>query len=235
MLRALQGIIIMTIDANFKLLSWTSPAYPTGGFAYSHGLEMLVEQGAVTCLADLMDFLDAYLLRGGGWVDAVLFCATWRAATTPDLLDDLADHAVAWRGTAETALEACQQGNAFLKVTRAAWPHPMLEAFASRRGADPVTHATAFAVAAAAHQIPLDIALQAYLHAAAASLISAGVRLVPLGQTDGQIATARLLPRIHQVAALAQNADLDDIGSSALGIEFASMAHELQHTRLFRS
>ncbi len=226
---------IMTINAAFKLMSWTSPAYPTGGFAYSHGLEMLVEEGKVTDLASLMNFLDAYLMRGGGFVDAALFCATWRAAKQPAQLDALADYATAWRGTAETALEACQQGNAFMRVTRAAWPHPMLEAFATRRGNEPVTHATAFALAAAAHKLPLKSSLQAYLLATGASLVSAGVRLVPLGQTDGQIATARLLPLIRKTISLAQIANLDDIGTSALAIDMASMKHELQYTRLFRS
>jgi urease accessory protein len=218
---------------DLRLLAWTSPNCPTGAFAYSHGLEQAVEDGEVTTADDLVAYIDAVLTRGGGWVDAVLFAATYRA--DPERLDEIADLAAAFRGSAETSLESLQQGRSLLSVLRAAWPHPALDAFAERHGREPIAQPVAMALACAAHQIPLAHGLCAQLYATAASLVSAGVRLVPLGQTQGQVAMAQLLPVIEQVAERAKAAHPDEIGTNVPRIELASMQHETQHTRLFRS
>lgn len=225
----------MLTDQGFAcLLAWSSPAYPIGAFSYSHGLETLVESGAVTNAATLADYIDAVLRRGGAWTDAVLFAHAHRAGDNAQALDTIAELAAALRATSETALESRQQGHAFLKVTRAAWPHAALDAF-SARNPGPVAHCVAAALAASAHAIPLRPALSAWLHGTAANLVSAGVRLVPLGQTDGQIALARLLPAIAAVTDAALATPLDDLGTAAPLLEFASMAHETLYTRLFRS
>jgi urease accessory protein len=233
------GIIMSTVtpmtETEYKLLCWTSPSYPTGAFAYSHGLETLVETGAVSDAASLRRFLCAWLERGGGWIDAVLFAVTWRRALEPADLDGIAAQAAAWRGTGETALEAWQQGAAFLAVTQASWPHPRIADFLARNQGRKVAQVTAFALAAAAHSIALERALAAFLHAAVANLISAGVRLVPLGQTDGQRVTAAMAAPVATCIAAATKADPARIGTATLAIELASMAHETQHTRLFRS
>jgi urease accessory protein len=165
----------------------------------------------------------------------VLFVHGWRAAVDTEAFDDLAELAAAFRASSETALESRQQGKSFLTVTRRAWPHPALDAFAERWGARPVAHAAVLALACAAHGVPLLPALHAYLHGTAANLVSAGVRLVPLGQTDGQIATAMLGPVIEAVAARALVTPIEDLGSAAPLLELASMHHETLYTRLFRS
>ncbi len=218
-----------------RLLTWTSPSYPTGAFSYSHGLEWAVETGDVRDVATLIDYIDAVLARGGGWIDAVLFARAYECAHDAAAFDEIADLAAAFRGSAETALESHQQGAAFLAVTRKAWPHAQLDAFAERRGDAPVAHSIAMALACAAHGIALDSALLAWLHATAANLVSAGVRLIPLGQTDGQIATARLASRIAAIAADALHTPLDDLGTAAPLLELCSIHHETQYTRLFRS
>jgi len=218
-----------------KLLTWTSPSYPTGAFSYSHGLEWAVEVGDVRDVATLVDYIDAVLARGGGWIDAVLFARAYDCAHDASAFDEIADCAAAFRGSAETALESHQQGAAFLAVTRRAWPHAQLEAFAERRGDAPVAHSIAMALACAAHGIPRDVALSAWLHATAANLVSAGVRLVPLGQTDGQIATARLASHIATIVADALDTPLDELGTAAPLLELCSIRHETQYTRLFRS
>jgi urease accessory protein len=234
----------MTTDpALYRLLAWSSPGYPTGAFSYSHGLEWAVETGDVKNLQGLLDYVTAVLSRGGGWVDAVLFFHAWRCAseaaapTNPTDLDTITQLAAAFRGSSETALESRQQGGAFLDVTRKAWPHPTLEAFATRQAqtATPVAHCIAVAVACAAHEIPLAPALHAYIHAVAANLVSAGARLIPLGQTQAQIAIARLAPVITDIAECAQTTSLDDLGTAAPAIEICSLRHETQYTRLFRS
>ena len=227
----------ITEHSLFRLLAWSSPGYPTGAFSYSHGLEWAVETGEVTNLQTLLAYITAVVSRGGGWVDAVLFAHTWRAVSDEESLDTLSDLASAFRGSAETALESRQQGAAFLDVTRKAWPHPTLEAFATRQAqtATPVAHCIAVAVACAAHAIPLEPALNAYIHAVAANLVSAGARLIPLGQTQAQIAIAQLAPVITDIAERAQTTSLDDLGTAAPAIELCSLRHETQYTRLFRS
>lgn len=238
----------LTEHALFQLLAWTSPAYPTGAFSYSHGLEWAVETGAVTDLQTLLNYVTAVVSRGGGWVDTVLFAHAWRAASAaanrPEShnqleavaeLDDLAALACAFRGSAETALESRQQGAAFLDVTRKAWPHPTLDAFANRRAGVPIAHCVAVAITCAAHGVPLTPSLHAYLHAVAANLVSAGARLIPLGQTQAQIAIARLSATLSDIIEHAQSTSLDDLGTSAPAVEICSLRHETQYTRLFRS
>ena len=214
----------------FRLLTWLSPAYPVGGFSYSHGLEMAVEEGAVPDRAALQSYIETVLLAGTGRVDAALLVAAHRA----DRLDDVVDLAQAWRGTAETALEATQQGGSFASITCAAWPEPRFAAFAARHHGR-LTHAVAFGAAAGWHGIALRPALVGWLSGFAASLVSAGVRLVPLGQTDGQRVTAALFPIIEAAADAAEAADLDTLGTAAPMLDQFSLRHETQYTRLFRS
>ena len=228
-------IIMLTDLAFHRLLAWTSPAYPVGAFTYSHGLETAVDDGRVTNLDTLVDYVDAVLTRGGGWADAVLFAHGWRAADDAARFDDVAELAAAFRASSETALESHQQGRSFLTVTRRAWPHPALDDFARRDGDRPIAHCVVLALTTAAHGVPLAPALNAYLHGTAANLISAGVRLVPLGQTDGQIATARLAGRIEAIAERAMATPLDELGTAAPLLELASLHHETLYTRLFRS
>ena len=218
-----------------RLLSWTSPAYPTGAFSYSQGLERAVEVAEVADEASLEAFAEATLARGPLWIDAVLFCAAWRAAADPQALDAVAELAAAWRASAEGALESRQQGRAFLSTARDASPHPQLTAFAARTQGRPVAHSTALAAACAAHGIALEPALNAYLHGAISNLVSAAIRLGVTGQSGGQRVIARLVERAPALAVKAMAADPDEIGTSAIALELFSVAHETQHTRLFRS
>jgi urease accessory protein len=169
-------------------------------------------------------------------VDAALFAAAWRAAGTGDdvALDDLVELGTAWRGTAETALESAAQGTAFVAITTVAWPDGELHRVATRHGGR-LPFAVAVAIAAAAQRVALQPALIAYLQAFAANLVSAGVRLVPLGQTDGQRVIAGLEPIVLRAAQTAIEADLDELGTAAPLLDWCSMQHETQYTRLFRS
>lgn len=217
----------------YALLAWTSPAFPIGAYTYSHGIEYAVETGAVKNRDTLASWVGRIVSKGAGFLDAVLFAEAWRAAGDATRLDELADLATALRGTSEMALESSQQGASFLLATAAAWPHPALDAFAERHGgraALPI----AFAIAAAG-RVPLEPALTAYLHGMAANLISAGVRLVPLGQTDGQRALAALAPVVAATAARAIATPIEEAGSAAPMVDWTSMRHESQYTRLFRS
>jgi len=234
----------------FRLMAWTSPAYPVGGFSYSHGIEMAVEEGRLKEQAELVAYIASVLRQGAGRVDAVLFAQAHGAATDCDrpeplrsgresparhaTLDEIAELAAAWRGTAETALEATQQGGSFASVTARCWPDARYAAFAARhRGR--LSHAVAFGAAAGMAGIPARAALFAFLQGFCANLVSAGVRLIPLGQTDGQIATAALLPIITECTDAAMVATLDELGTASPLLDMLSMRHETQYTRLFRS
>jgi urease accessory protein len=225
----------ITEHSLFQLLAWSSPGYPTGAFSYSHGLEWAVETGEVTNLQTLLAYITAVVSRGGGWVDAVLFAHTWHAIVNTATLDSLSELTSAFRGSSETALESRQQGAAFLDVTRKAWPHPTLDAFAQRHTGLPIAHCVAVALTCAAHGIALIPSLHAYLHAVAANLVSAGARLIPLGQTQAQIAIAQLSPTLADIVERALTTSLDDLGTAAPAIELCSLRHETQYTRLFRS
>ena len=211
------------------LLTWLSPAYPVGGFAYSHGLEWAVEAGEVQDRHTLEDYVATILEAGAGWVDLVLLAAAWRAAGDPAGRSAVIELGAAWRGTAETALEATQQGAAFIAATKAAWPGTALDALDQ-----PAVYPVAIGLACAG-RVPLEAALLGYAQALAANFVSAGIRLIPLGQTDGQRVLAALAPRIAAVAARAAEASPDEIGTAAFRIDLCSMRHETQYTRLFRS
>lgn len=228
---------VMTTDAAlYRLMTWLSPSYPLGAFSYSHGLEYAVEADLVRDRAGLCDWVATAVAAGAGRSDGALLAAAWEAAAADDglRLDALVELASAWRGTAETALESRALGAAFLTATRAAWPHPLLDALALRHRGE-VALPVALGTAAAAHGVPLAAALTAYLHAFAAALVSAGQRLVPLGQTDGQRAIAELESVIAAAVASILATPIEQIGTAAPLLEWCSMRHETQYTRLFRS
>ena len=223
-----------------RLLAWMSPSFPTGAFSYSHGLEMAVEDGSVRDVATLADYVGTVLSRGAGHADAAFLALAWRACRAGDdeALAAVAERAAAMRGSAELALESQSQGRAFLATACAAWPHPALSAGAALLAARDieVAHPVAVAIVGAGWDVPLDALLAAQLHAVAANLVSAGVRLVPLGQTDGQRAIAALEDAILRAAARACEArSPEEVFSSAPAIDLLSIRHETQYTRLFRS
>ncbi|HEX9569416.1 MAG TPA: urease accessory UreF family protein [Rhodospirillales bacterium] len=222
----------------YRLLSWLSPAFPVGSYAYSHGIERAVEEGLIADPDSLRRWIIAIVLNGAGRLDAGFFRAAWQAATDDDeALVRAAEWADAMRATRETALESAAQGQAFLDALSAAWPTPGLArctAALAGSGRAPA-YSVAVGVAAALAQVPLRHGLLAYLHAMAANLVSAGVRLVPLGQSDGQRALADLEPAVRRAADQAMATPFEAIGSAAPMVDWTSMQHETQYTRLFRS
>jgi urease accessory protein len=222
--------------ALYRLMAWLSPSYPVGAFSYSSGIEWAVEQGDIRDAATLTDWLSLMMSAGSGFCDAVLFVHAHRAASGNDAkaLREVAELAAAFSPSKERHLETTAQGAAFLAATRAAWPCEALDLLACAWDG-PVAYPVAVGVACAGHAIVTEAALPAFLHAIAANWISAGVRLIPLGQTDGQRVLAALEPAIAATATRALTASLDDIGSAAFRSDLASMRHETQYTRLFRS
>lgn len=241
------GITIITIDARqgdaaqlYRLLAWLSPAFPTGGFSYSHGLEYAVEAGLVRDRATALAWIDGVLRQGTGRLDAGLFALAWRAVDAgndPELLE-IAELAAALRGTAELRLESAQQGKSFLLAAETGWPSDRIAGLVAALAAAEIEASlpVSVAMAAAAHGLALEPSLAAYLQGFAANLVSAAVRLVPLGQSDG----LRLVAALETATQIAVSSGLaiasrDDLGAASPMIDWCSMRHETQYTRLFRS
>jgi len=228
----------MATDGLLKLLAWLSPSFPVGAFAYSHGLEAAIEEGYVRDRASLADWIACLLVHGSPRADAVLFCHTYRAVTDGDRgrFLEVSELASAMRGTGELALEATQQGESFFRAIGDAWPVEIAEwrGVLSEAGVRPA-YPVAVACAAAVANVPLSGALAAYLHAFAANLVSAAVRVIPLGQTDGQRVLAELESGVENAVAAALERPLEEAGSAAVAVDALSFRHETQYTRIFRS
>lgn len=222
-------------EAQLCLQTWLSPAFPTGAFAYSHGIENAVAERRIVNSRALEAWLADLLTVGGLWTDAVLFAAAHRAAAAGDqaALDDVAGLALALPPSRERLLETSAQGAAFLLAINAGWRMlgGRLGAALGPSAAYPVAVATATAFAT----ISLRTALPGFLNAATTSLVSAAMRLIPLGQEDGLATLARLHPGVLAAAARAAAASLDDLGSAAILSDIQSMRHETLYSRLFRT
>jgi urease accessory protein len=219
----------------YRLLAWLSPAFPVGAFGYSHGLEAAADNGAVRDRASLERWIGAVVGRGGGRVDADILRDAHRAAAAADVaaLDDANRRGLAYRATAELALETTAQGGAFAAACGAAWPDALFDAWAA--AAPAVCYPAAVGAALARAGIPLADALVGYLQAMAGNLVSAGLRLGIVGQTDGQRILAALEPLVIAAAMAAVTRNPADFGAATFAADLASMAHETQYTRLFRS
>ncbi|MCA3264229.1 MAG: urease accessory protein UreF [Telmatospirillum sp.] len=228
----------MAADGLLKLLAWLSPSFPVGAFAYSHALEAAIDEGFVADRASLQAWIEDLLDHGSPRADSVFFMCTHRAVAAGEdaAFQEVAEWAAAMRGTGELALESIQQGESFLRAIGDAWPVEIAIwrerlAAAEIRPAYPVAVACAAAVA----RIDATPALAAYLHAFAANLVSAAVRAIPLGQTDGQRVLAAVESAVAKAVAAAQTRTLEDAGTAAPALDALSFRHETQYSRLFRS
>ena len=199
-----------------RLLTWASPAFPTGGYAYSHGLEWAVEAGDLQTEAQALDWIDAVLSDGTGRQDAILMRAAYAGS-------DVAALAAATAPSAERRAETVGQGAAFA-LAAAVWDDVSAAAY-------PV----AWGNLARQQGVSVDDAMLAMLHALAANLVSAAVRLVPLGQTAGLRIMAALQPTILRIARDPADDPTKDLGGACFRSDIAAMRHETQYTRLFRT
>ena len=207
------------------LMQWLSPSYPVGGFSYSHGLEWAVAAGDVTEAAGFQAWLADVLEYGTGRNDAILLAAAYRAEDAATLAHvDAVARALA--PSSERLLETTAQGAAFVRTTAEIWDMDL----------PALCYPVAVGRAAALIGVGLEQVLPLYLHGFASNLTGAAMRLVPLGQTEGQRVLAAMTPLCDLLAqeALA-SAGLDDLGGCTVMADIAAMKHETQYTRLFRS
>lgn len=212
----------MTVAARLTLAQWLSPAFPTGAFAYSHGLEWAIAEGPVRDAESLRRWLGNVLEHGAGWQDAVLLAQALRPAADHDALSDLGR---ALQTSAGRLTETMDQGAAFART--------VADMTGQALAARPLP--VAVGEAAAGLGLPPEEVVALYLHAFAANLVSVAVRFVPLGQTEGQGVLARLHAEIAAIAARASVAGPDDIWTSALGSDLAAMRQEGMDVRIYRT
>lgn len=222
--------------ALYRLMTWLSPAFPVGAFSYSSGIEWAVEAGDITNAPALQGWIASMLSDGSGLCDAVFLAAAHRATSPFDeaALRDLAELAAAFAPSRERHLETTAQGRAFMEIARAAWTEDGLEQAVKACGSA-IVYPVAVGIVSAVHGVPLAAVLHAFLHALVSNWISAGARLIPLGQTNSQRLLAALEPAVAGTARRALHAALDDLGSATFRADLAGIHHETQYTRLFRS
>ncbi len=231
-----QASAVAPEGALLALFAWLSPGFPVGAYAYSHALEWAAEAGDLGDEAALRGWLSDLLIYGFGRADGILFSHAYDVGRSGDLtgLQAVNAQAVALAPTAELRLESCQQGRSFLDAVAVAWPHRALDAAAAALPRD-VAYAVALGYAAAVHGMAKGPALQAFLFAIMQTLVSAALRLAPIGQTAGTRVVAALLPQVQALALTIPGLTLDDLGTATFRADLGSMRHETQYTRLFRS
>lgn len=223
-------------DSLLPLFAWLSPGFPVGAYAYSHGLEWAAEAGDLGNEAAVRGWIADVLRHGAGRNDAILLACAWRAAAAESSagLTETNELALALAPSAELLLETGQQGRSFFDAVLAAWPAERLSRIAPVLDG-PVAYPVALGAAAAAHGIPLGPTLGAFVLAFAQNLVSAAIRLAPIGQTAGTRIVAALAPLAEQLALECAGLGLDDVGGCTFRADLGSFRHETQYTRLFRS
>ena len=213
-----------TDSAVLTLAQWFSPAYPIGAFAYSHGLEWAIDAGAVSDAAGLEAWIADVLDHGSGRADALFLAAAYQAPDK-EALAGVDATARAFQASAERVMETDLQGAAFCAVTGAVWQAELAG----------LTYPVAAGRAARLAGLPQALTAAMFLQAFAANLVSVGVRLIPIGQTDGQRLIAGLAPLCQRLADETANGDLSDLTSTSYLADIATMRHETQHSRVFRT
>lgn len=212
-----------------RLLTWLSPAFPVGSFAWSQGLETAIADRRITTGPSLREWIEGAISHGNLRTDAIIVAHAHRQHDDPVALRDLADLCLALTPSAERHLETTLTGEAFAIAARA-WPSDVYA-----RLPESCPYPVAVGAIAGAQGIGLIETLLGYLTAAAHAQVSVAVRLVPLGQTAGLQVMAALEAPIAALAHAAATASLDDIGGIAYAADIAQMRHETLPVRVFRS
>jgi urease accessory protein len=216
------------------LLQLSTPALPVGAYSYSEGLETLVQAQHITVLEDLQDWLQQELTCGMIRLEAIALLRVWQAVQKQEsaAIAPWNQWLSALRETEEMRLQSWQMGRSLQRLLGELDSSMALHLQAA---GEPCNFAIAFGIAAAHWQIQAPDALLGYLHSWVSNLINAGVKLVPLGQTQGQVLLTVLYPTldaaVDQVLTLAD----DDLAGCGWGVAIASMQHETLYSRLFRS
>ncbi|HEY9643748.1 MAG TPA: urease accessory protein UreF [Coleofasciculaceae cyanobacterium] len=222
------------LQALLRLLQLSSPALPVGAYSYSEGLETLVQAETVTNLQSLQHWLTQELQYGAIRLEAIALLNAYQAVQAEDW-DSLKSEnqwLSAFRETEELREQSWQMGRSLTRLLLQLQPEmePQIAACG-----EPCNFAIAFALAACHWQIDPQTAVLGYLQSWASNLVNAGVRLIPLGQTQGQRLLLNLYPQLQQTVESVLQRQEDEIWNCGWGLAIASMTHETLYSRLFRS
>lgn len=218
--------------ALIRLMTWLSPAFPIGAFAYSGGLERAIADGRIRDRSGLHAWLEGLMTHGAMKTDAIFFSLSYRACGEA-VLSGINDLALALAGSAERLSETVSLGTAFVDAARD-WPHPVLSEVRARADGR-VAYPVAAGAIAGAHETGLEAGLAAYLHANLSQLVSVAIRCGVIGQREGVGLIASFESHVASFAGELIDCSEDDLGSAAFMAEISSLKHETQTTRLFRS
>ena len=203
------------------LNQWLSPAFPVGAFAFSHGVETAVTSGLINSAESLEAWLIDLLELGSLRSDAVLLSLAYSA----DDLPAVQETAVAFQASSERLEEAQQIGASFCRTVRDVWGFDLPD----------LSYPVAVGRAAALKGLPLEETAALYAHSFLANIVSAAIRLVPLGQTEGQAVLARLQEKCAALGKEAANFRQDDLSNAAFLSDVQAMRHEIETPRIFQS
>ena len=222
--------------ALYKLQTWFSPSYPIGAYSYSHGLESAFHGGLINNGDDGIEWIGDIIRFGNGFGDAVFMQHSYAAAKSGNIsqLIDICQLAIAYCGTAELRLESHSQGKAFIDILQKVEPSQILKSL-QELWLGPYPYCVVAGAICGECEIDVRLALNAYLHGVLANLSSALVRLIPLGQTDGQRIIVALEETVEQAVERALETSIENLTTSTPMVEITSMRHETQYSRLFRS
>lgn len=229
----------MTTETLLSLLQLTDGLFPAGGFAHSFGLETYAQDGRVRDRDGLAAFIVAHLEGAAGPADAVAVAAAVRAATAGDQAAwlELDARLEAMKTVPEFRAASRQMGRQTARVAAAVARDPFVVSLAQaiEDGLTPGHHAAVFGAALGRGGADAEAAAAAFLYSTAALLVGAGLRLISLGQVDGQKVLAAVLPRVARLAATAAVTPVDDMWSFTPALELAGLRHAGLEMRLFRS
>ena len=212
----------MHTDLKFMtVMQWMSPAFPIGAFAYSHGLEWAIDKDHVSNGEKLQKWITDLLEYGSLRTDAIFISLILRGHD----VRKMNELSMALCPAGERLLETKLQGSAFAKVIEDVWQQDIGE----------LSLPIAVALAAKNQSIEQDLILPAYLHAFCSNLISAAIRLIPIGQTEGQRIMLELYPTISDLVKTASESEIDDLNSACFFSDISAMEHEYLQPRIFKT
>lgn len=217
--------------ALLRLLQLCNSSLPVGAYSYSEGLETLCFQERLTTAPELENWLKAELHHGSIRVEGAVMVRGYQAAMNSEVRNYWNDWYTASRETEELRSQSLQMGRSLLKLFLDLEPELDL------KGLDPrhCNYCIAYGLAASHWQIDLETALLGYFQSWVVNLVNAGVKLIPLGQTQGQQVIANLGEAIALATTTVRTWNDDDLESNSWGLQLASMNHESLYSRIFRS
>ena len=223
----------------YRLLQISDSAFPRGAFAHSYGLETYVAEGSIASAGELEEFIASLLRHGVATLDGVYLREAYLAKQVDDLprvmaLDAAYDAARPVKSLRDASRSV---GRQFLRTARGFIDDPFLDELEEEARLERTSghYPVALGCVAESLRLACEEGLESLCYGAVSGLVSAAVRLVPLGQTEGQRVISNLEGAVREAVETAMALSLEDAHSWGPGHEIRAMTHRRLHTRLFVS